>query len=131
MPFKSGKSPSDAAKNIKSAIDDEQDNIKQALTDAVWGVKNASDYYVPMDTGDLQQSGEVNAPIDDNGVYTVTLGYYIKYAEWLYDNPNWRPAQPDAQHKRGPLVNPNARNRWVEHGLQDFDFATNFKVNMQ
>lgn len=126
MPFKAGKSPEDLAKRVNEDIRYQLKLSAKALVDTAWHLKQVSDNYAPMDTGDLIQSGEVTTPVKSGSVVTVNLGYYKSYVNRLYDFSNWSPRQPGDPGKRGAFVNPNAKSKWVEHGANDIDLRRTF-----
>lgn len=134
MPFKPGKSYTDANNKLDAWTKELQVKAKDACYMTAWKLGTASDYFVPMDTGDLMQSKEVTTPVREGGVWSVTLSYggdhTAAYAGWLYYNDNWSPRGPDASGKRGALTNPNAKSRWIEHGLQTINLNEVFREEM-
>ena len=118
MPFKAGKSPSHASKNVKAELTQRTGTkLERALSSAMVALGNASDQYVPIDTYDLIQSRLINIIPVANGL-KATLGYYEDYAKYLYSDKSWRPRAAGSPGKRGSGVNSKARPRWIDRGME-------------
>lgn len=131
MPFKSGKSPADAAKNVGNKLYKiSHENAESATEKVGYAVGDAADYFVPIDTYDLIQSRKIVIRTTPTG-YTATIGYYEPYAEFLYDDATWQPRQAGDSGKRGSGLNLNAESHWIHKGIEQVDVMAIFAREMK
>ena len=136
MPFKPGKSYKDANNKLEARTKELQVKAKDACYMTAWKLGTASDYFVPQYSGDLLSSKDVTTPVRDGGVWSVTLSYgndqTAAYHGWLYYNNNWKPGTASDTTPSNPrkLVNPNAKSKWIEHGLQSINLSEVFREEM-
>lgn len=125
MPFKAGKSPSDAIRNVKKVLD-EVVNVRQArATKAIlYAIGARADQYVPIDTNALLSSRQQN--IKQSGAEIIgNIGYYQNYAFYLHSPrpgsviDNWKPRKPGASGKKTGGYNPSARQNWLNIGFEE------------
>ena len=96
MPFKSGKSPEDAANAVdKKLLEITSKRLPEALATVAYAVGGRADFYVPIDTSALINSREIHIETFEGG-YRATIGYYQDYAAALHGTdgkmPTWTPA---------------------------------------
>jgi hypothetical protein len=138
MPFKSGKSPQDAAENVNKKIDHiVNDQLEGALTAVVYAVGGRADFYVPLDTNALITSRAVHVAPHKNG-YRATLSYggpKASYALALHGtatySPLWKPKPPGTPGKPRGGYNPSAKPGWIFRGVSEIDVKGMFAEAMK
>lgn len=138
MPFKPGKSPADAAKNVKEKLYDITDNkLEAALSIVAYAIGGNADFYVPVDTNALMNSRAVRV-IPYRGSFRAILSYggpKASYAFYLHgsmtQSPLWKPKPAGTPGKKTGGYNPIATPQWIPRGVADTDVEGIFKRAMK
>ena len=135
MPFKSGKSPQDAAQNVNNALTRiASEKVEVALTTVAYAIKGNADFYVPVDTNALMNSGTISVMPHSSG-FRATIGYYQKYAAALHGSskytPLWKPQPAGTPGKKTGGYNAAATAQWIPRGVADTDVVGIFAEQMK
>lgn len=113
MPFKQGKTPADVARKINKALSqDLPKDVEAGLFAMYTTLEGTARLYIPLDTGNLQDSHSYRIRENGNG-WKLTYGYYTEYAAALHEGSNWKPKPPNTPGKKGGGYNPDAKPNWM------------------
>ena len=150
MPFPAGKSPQDAAQNVKNALGKiTNEKLEVALITVAYAVGGNADFYVPVDTNALMNS-RATKTIPHKGGHRAVISYGVEkkadYAAALHGSdtysPLWKPVDPFEREWRQKSAknfvgngtggwNPSARPGWIFMGVADTDVVGIFAEQMK
>ena len=127
MPFKPGKSPQDAARRINTKLNNiANKKVQRGLTKVLYLLGGRADQYAPVDTKALINSRFIKIESTaTGGKFRGIIGYAQPYAVPLH-NPkpggkmdNWKPVKPPAPGKPTGGYNAEAKQGWIQLGLDE------------
>jgi hypothetical protein len=138
MPFKKGKAPADAAKNVNDKLESiTSKSLERALTIVAFQIGGNADFYVPVDTNNLMNSRAIRVIPNKDGFRAILSygGPKVSYPLFLHGtatySPLWKPKLPGTPGKKTGGYNSSALPGWIFRGVADTDINGIFAKAMK